>query len=220
MSLQCTSEQPIREAEGTMSSRVTGQTPPSLADASDDALLYAIGQPDHRAAQQAGAELVNRHLSYIVHICRLKLGNQAEAEEAAQDVFLSVWKNAGNWQSGNAKVTTWLYRIAANRCIDILRRRKPTTDIEAIAEPADERENIEAAHMEADRNRQLRAALGALTADQKQAIELVYYGETKQADAAAQMGITLAALESLLRRARSKLSDELTPLKDHLEPIS
>jgi RNA polymerase sigma-70 factor (ECF subfamily) len=135
-------------------------------------------------------------------------------------VFLSVWKNAGNWQSGNAKVTTWLYRIAANRCIDILRRRKPTTDIEAIAEPADERENIEAAHMEADRNRQLRAALSALTADQKQAIELVYYGETKQADAAAQMGITLAALESLLRRARSKLSDELTPLKDHLEPIS
>jgi hypothetical protein len=49
----------------------------------------------------------------------------------------------------------------ANRCIDILRRRKPTTDIEAIAEPADERENIEAAQMEADRNRQLRAALSA-----------------------------------------------------------
>lgn len=220
MSLHCINKQPIQEADGIMSSRVTGQTPASLADASDDTLLRIIGGADRKAATGAGAELVNRHLSYMVHICRQKLGNQAEAEEAAQDVFLSVWKNAANWQSGNAKVTTWLYRIAANRCIDILRRRKPTTDIEAIAEPADERENIEAAHMEADRNRQLRAALGALTADQKQAIELVYYGETKQADAAAQMGITLAALESLLRRARSKLSDELTPLKDHLEPIS
>ncbi|MCH1567999.1 MAG: sigma-70 family RNA polymerase sigma factor [Alphaproteobacteria bacterium] len=202
-----------------MSSRVTGQTLASLADASDDTLLRIIGGADRKAATGAGAELVNRHLSYMVHICRQKLGNQAEAEEAAQDVFLSVWKNAANWQSGNAKVTTWLYRIATNRCIDILRRRKPTTDIDAIAEPADERENIEAAQMEADRNRQLRAALDALTADQKQAIELVYYRETKQADAATQMGITLAALESLLRRARSKLNEELTPFKDHLELI-
>lgn len=219
MSLHCINKQPIQEADGIMSSRVTGQTLASLADASDDTLLRIIGGADRKAATGAGAELVNRHLSYMVHICRQKLGNQAEAEEAAQDVFLSVWKNAANWQSGNAKVTTWLYRIATNRCIDILRRRKPTTDIDAIAEPADERENIEAAQMEADRNRQLRAALDALTADQKQAIELVYYGETKQADAATQMGITLAALESLLRRARSKLNEELTPFKDHLELI-
>ena len=219
MSLHCINKQPIQEADGIMSSRVTGQTPASLADASDDTLLRIIGGADRKAATGAGAELVNRHLSYMLHICRQKLGNQAEAEEAAQDVFLSVWKNAANWQSGNAKVTTWLYRIATNRCIDILRRRKPTTDIDAIAEPADERENIEAAQMEADRNRQLRAALDALTADQKQAIELVYYGETKQADAATQMGITLAALESLLRRARSKLNEELTPFKDHLELI-
>ena len=219
MSLHCINKQPIQEADGIMSSRVTGQTLASLADASDDTLLRIIGGADRKAATGAGAELVNRHLSYMVHICRQKLGNQAEAEEAAQDVFLSVWKNAANWQSGNAKVTTWLYRIATNRCIDILRRRKPTTDIDAIAEPADERENIEAAQMEADRNRQLRAALDALTADQKQAIELVYYGETKQADTATQMGITLAALESLLRRARSKLNEELTPFKDHLELI-
>ena len=210
----CTSMQPKPEA-GAM----TRQELTSFSDASDDALLNAIGGDNHPSAQAAGAELVARHLGFIVHICRQKLGNQAEAEEAAQDVFLSVWKNAGNWQSGNAKVTTWLYRIAANRCIDILRRRRPTTDIEAIAEPADERENIEAAHLAADRNRQLRAALDALTADQRQAIELVYYGEQKQAEAAAQMGITLAALESLLRRARQKLSATLTAVKEHLEPI-
>lgn len=190
-----------------------------LSDASDDTLLAAIGSGNRQDAALAGGELVRRHLSYVVYICRQKLGNEAEAEEAAQDVFMSVWKNAGNWQSGNAKVTTWLYRIAANRCIDILRRRKPTTDIDTIAEPADERQNIEAAHLVAARNRQLHAALDALTADQRQAIELVYYGETKQTEAAAQMGITLAAMESLLRRARSKLSEQLDPLKEHLEPI-
>lgn len=189
--------------------------PEKVSKVTDDQLLARIGAGD----KAAGAELVRRHLSYVVHICRQKLGNQAEAEEAAQDVFMSVWKNAGKWQSGNAKVTTWLYRIAANRCIDILRRRRPTADIEAIAEPADENENLEAAQTIADRNRLLLLALDILSDDQRRAIELVYYGEMKQTEAAGKMGITLAALESLLRRARTKLSGELMPMKDHLGTI-
>ena len=104
MSVHCIIAQPSREANSIMSSRVTGPTPPasqtapasqaemSLAAASDDVLLDMIGSADRKAARRAGAELINRHLSYIVHICHRKLGNQAEAEEAAQDVFLSVWK--------------------------------------------------------------------------------------------------------------------------------
>lgn len=208
-------KQPKLEEDG----RMTRRSPTLMAQESDDFLLMAIGGRNRKAAAQAGTELVRRHLSYIVYICQQKLGNRAEAEEAAQDVFISVWKKAGSWQSGNAKVTTWLYRIAVNRCIDILRRRKSTTDIDAIAEPADEREDLEASLMLADRNRQLRNALNALSDDQRRAIELVYYGETKQAEAAAQLGITLAALESLLRRARAKLNDELTPMKEYLEPV-
>lgn len=186
---------------------------------SDDDLLAQIGAGDKKAAAQAGAELVRRHLSFVVHICRKKLGNQAEAEEAAQDVFMSVWKSAGNWQTGNAKVTTWLYRIASNRCIDILRRRKPTANIDAIAEPADEREDLEAAQSIAQRNQHLANALHALSDDQRRAIELVYYGEMKQGEAADKMGVTLAALESLLRRARARLNAELQPLKQHLEMV-
>lgn len=208
----------VRRAQMREDSQMARQKP-TLLQQPDDALLAAIGGNDRTAAAQAGHELVRRHLSYVVHICRQKLDNQAEAEEAAQDVFMSVWKSAANWQSGKAKVTTWLYRIAANRCIDILRRRKPTQDIDTIAEPEDETANIEAAHLIADRNMRLRSALEVLNADQRQAIELVYYGEIKQGEAAAKMGITLAALESLLRRARSKLNDELTPLKEYLEPV-
>lgn len=208
----------VRRAQMREDSQMARQKP-TLLQQPDDALLAAIGGSDRTAAAQAGHELVRRHLSYVVHICRQKLDNQAEAEEAAQDVFMSVWKSAANWQSGKAKVTTWLYRIAANRCIDILRRRKPTQDIDTIAEPEDETANIEAAHLIADRNMRLRSALEVLNADQRQAIELVYYGEIKQGEAAAKMGITLAALESLLRRARSKLNDELTPLKEYLEPV-
>ncbi len=180
---------------------------------SDDELLVRIGQRD----QQAGTELIRRHLAYVLHICTRKLTNRAEAEEAAQDVFASVWKNAGNWQSGNAKVTTWLYRIASNRCIDILRQRRATTNIDDIAEPADERANVEDMHMIAERNQLIRNALAALSPDQKQAIELVYYKEIKQREAAELMGLTLAALESILRRARTKLHQELARQRDQLK---
>ena len=169
--------------------RMTRRTPKLLAQESDDFLLMAIGGRNRKAAAQAGTELVRRHLSYVVYICQQKLGNPAEAEEAAQDVFISVWKNAANWQSGNAKVTTWLYRIAVNRCIDILRRA--TADIDAIAEPEDERENIEAAHMVADRNRQLRNALNGLSDD---AANWFIMARPDKAEAAAQMGISLARL--------------------------
>lgn len=182
---------------------------------SDDALLAAIAQGD----QMAGSVLIKRHLPYVLHICRRKMQNDAEAEEAAQDVFASVWKNAGQWQPGGAKVTTWLYRIAHNRCIDLLRRRRPTSDIDAIAEPVDETANAEAAHMIADRHRLIRAALVALTDDQRRAIDLVYFGEMKQGEAAEMMGITLAALESILRRARARLHEELAGMREALHMV-
>lgn len=182
---------------------------------SDDALLAAIGTGD----ATAGSELIKRHLPYVLHICRSKLTNEAEAEEAAQDVFASVWKNAGNWQPGGAKVTTWLYRIASNRCIDLLRRRRPTLDISDIAEPADETADIEAAHMRAERHRIMRAALSVLKDDQRRAIELVYFREMKQSEAAELMGITLAALESILRRARARLHEELAGMRAALHMV-
>ena len=182
---------------------------------SDDALLAIIGNGD----QQAASVFIRRHGAYVLHICRTKLQNEAEAEEAVQDVFASVWRNAGKWQPGGAKVTTWLYRIAGNRCIDILRRRRPTTDIDAIAEPVDGDADVEAGQMMADRHRLITAALDCLSQDQKRAVELVYFGEMKQNEAAEIMGIKLAALESVLRRARAKLHEELAGMRDALHMV-
>lgn len=182
---------------------------------SDDALLAAIGAGD----QHAASVFIRRHGAYLLHICRSKLQNEAEAEEAVQDIFASVWRNAGKWQPGGAKVTTWLYRIAGNRCIDILRRRRPTMDIEEIAEPVDETADIEAGQMAVDRHRLISMALDCLTQDQKRAIELVYFSEMKQNEAAEMMGIKLAALESVLRRARGKLHEELAGMRDALHMV-
>lgn len=186
-----------------------------VAEPTDEQLLAAIG----RGEADAGAEIMRRHLGYVLHICHRKLGNAAEAEEAAQDIFASVWKNAGNWQSGKAKVTTWLFRVASNRCIDILRRRKPDVPLEAAGDPADETVDMDRLQQASDQNRLIRKALAQLSDDQKQAIELVYYGEMKQNEAAEMMNVSVAALESVLRRARQKLHSELASYRVQLEMI-
>jgi len=181
----------------------------------DDALMYEIGNGN----TLAGSAFIARHLSYVLKICRAKLGNEAEAEEAAQDVFASVWKNAGQWQAGQAKVTTWLFRVTSNRCIDILRRRKPTTGLDDAGEIVDEAIDIERHQQAVEQNRLIRTALGQLSNEQRHAIELVYYREMRQSEAAEMMGIKLAALESLLRRGRQKLHNELAGLRSQLDMI-
>ena len=124
-------------------------------DWDDDRLMAEIG----RGNQQAAQILIDRHLSYVLKICTSKLGSGQDGEDAAQDVFASVWKNAAHWQSGRAKVTTWLYRIAVNRCIDILRKKRPQSGLDEIAEPEDDAESAEALMQAADRNRIIRSAL-------------------------------------------------------------
>ena len=73
--------------------------------------------------------------------------------------------------------------------------------------------------MAADRHRLISNALESLSQDQKRAIELVYFGEMKQNEAAEMMGIKLAALESVLRRARAKLHEELAGMRDALHMV-
>ena len=188
----------------------------ALTDQDDDLLMAAIAGRTDTPRQTAAAEFIRRHSAYVLKICMTRLKNQAEAEEASQDVFLSIWRNADKWRPGGAKVTTWLYRIAANRCIDILRRRRPSETLDDIPEPMDEADNAEQIQQLADRNRLIGAAMGALNQNQRRAIELVYYEGMNQREAAELMGLTLAALESVLRRARKQLHHELAERKTHL----
>ena len=92
-------------------------------DLNDTDLMMAIAAGD----APAGNVFISRHLPYVMNICRHYLKNEAEAEEAAQDVFATIWRKADQFSQRDAKVTTWLYSVTRNRCIDILRRQKPDT---------------------------------------------------------------------------------------------
>ncbi|MGB1118135.1 MAG: RNA polymerase sigma factor [Parvibaculales bacterium] len=183
-------------------------------DLNDTDLMTAIAAGD----TTAGNIFISRHLPYVMSICRHYLKNEAEAEEAAQDVFAAIWRKADQFSQRDAKVTTWLYSVTRNRCIDILRRQKPTQDIDGL-EFADSSDNAEVLQQKSEQARLLRAAMESLSDDQKAAIELVYYRETSQKAAAEELGMTLAAFESVLRRARQKLHGQLRGLRHELEIV-
>ena len=78
-------------------------------DLSDTDLMTAIGAGD----APAGNIFISHHLSYVMSICRHYLKNEAEAEEAAQDVFAAIWRKADQFAQRDTKGTTWLIRFRA-----------------------------------------------------------------------------------------------------------
>ncbi len=82
-------------------------------------LLRATADGDSGAFE----ELVRRHQDRVIAVCQRLLGDREEARDAAQEVFLKVFRKAGRFRP-DAKVSTWLYRIAVNHCLNQLRRRK------------------------------------------------------------------------------------------------
>src|SRR6056297_995025 len=135
-------------------------------DLSDEDLLDAFARGDRAAARALTMRLTPRVLA---HAARL-LGNRAEAEDVAQEAMLRLWRQAPHWRAGEARVTTWLYRVVANLCIDRQRRaRHGTLPLDAVPEPPDSAPDAAAQMQARDRAAALQAALMDLPARQRQA---------------------------------------------------
>ena len=177
---------------------------PPPDDALDHELMMAVGRNDHGAF----ARLVERHYGWALGFTDRMLGTRHEAEDLVQTAFLRVWRGAARWEP-NAKFSTWLYRVLHNLCLDQLRarhavRREPL-DAEIAEGVADEAPGSEEAVAALQRTARVRAALARLPMRQRAAIVLCYYEERSQAQAAALLGVSEGALESLLSRGRATL---------------
>lgn len=94
--------------------------PDRQAGLDDGQLVVRSLKQDHEAFGQ----LIDRHASAIVNLAYRMVGNRAEAEDLAQDAFLTAFKALSTFRA-DSKFSTWLYRIAANKCKDWLRAKRP-----------------------------------------------------------------------------------------------
>lgn len=165
---------------------------------------------DMAAGREAAlARLVARHAAGVRNVALRFLGNAADADEVVQDVFVRVWDHAGRFDPDKASFASWLYRIAANRCLDMLRRRKRWSwpGLDAAAERA-------AADIAADEALSQRQTLAIVRQDildlperQRMALVLVVVAERSAQEVAEALGITRGAAEQLIVRARQTLRD-------------
>ena len=95
--------------------------PQDQREGPDDAQLVARSL---KQDQEAFGRLIDRHASSIVNLAYRMVGNRAEAEDLAQETFLSAFKSLSTFRA-DAKFSTWLYRIGTNKCNDWLRAKRP-----------------------------------------------------------------------------------------------
>ena len=138
---------------------------------------------------------------------------EGQAEEIVQEVMLTVWRKAAQFDPERAQVSSWIYQIARNRQIDVVRKEnRPVPEelgYEAEAEPDASR--VIAVEEESGK---LRAALGALTPEQRSVIEKAYFGEMTHQDIRDDTGLPLGTIKSRIRLGLERLRHELKGLRD------
>ena len=183
----------------------------AFTDVSDDALLVLYANGDRAAARALTLRLTPRVLAFAQRM----LGNRAEAEDVAQEAMLRLWKVAGDWRQDQAKVSTWLYRVASNLCTDLLRRRR-SVPLDGIAEPEDGHPGVVAGMIEQDRARALEAALAQVPERQRQAVILRHLDGFTNPEIATMMDIGVEAVESLTARGKRSLAAALAGRREEL----
>lgn len=172
--------------------------------ASDQELMLQVGTGDREAC----SVLVERHLDRILAFAERTLGNRGEAEEIAQEVFTRVWTHADRWEPRGAKVTTWLFRVAMNLCLNRIARRREAP-LETVPEPVAQAPQPSEMLENAELGVCVNAALQGLPENQRIAITLCHYQGWKNAEAAEMMDLSIEAVESLLSRGRRGLKQRL-----------
>ncbi|RAK56708.1 RNA polymerase sigma factor [Phenylobacterium deserti] len=173
----------------------------------DEALLARVAKGDPAAVRA----LMARKLPRILSLAQRMLGDPAEAEDVAQETFVRIWKQAPKWKPGEAKFDTWLHRVALNLCYDRLRRRREIAT-DAPPEQVDEGPAPDRRLLAADTSVRVSGALQRLPERQREAVVLCHYQELGNIEAAAIMGVSVEALESLLSRARRALRGALADM--------
>jgi RNA polymerase sigma-70 factor (ECF subfamily) len=184
--------------------------PSANHEVSPDAMLVSrLLQRDVRAFEQ----LYLRH-SRIVYGLLLRILQQAgTAEEVAQDVFLQLWRNAGQYDESRGPFLPWLLTLARNRALDTLRlkseRQRRREDQTGELPPVVTLPEYEKQLDEKRRAERVRTLMGSLNPQQKKAIELAYFEGLSHSEIAAALKEPLGTVKSWIRNGLLRLKEEL-----------
>jgi RNA polymerase sigma-70 factor (ECF subfamily) len=173
----------------------------------DEAICERLRAGDEMALRV----LIDRHARMVRRLAMNILSDRGDAEDVAQDVFVSVWKNRDKWVRGEAKFTTWLHRVTINKAIDRRRRRQATPEpiefITAVADAlvADDTPAQDHDLQKRDEVEALKEEMKRLPKNQGLALQMFYLQEREVVSIAASMGLTELAVRSLLKRGRQAL---------------
>ena len=188
----------------------------ALSEMDDVSLIRCIAQARDKAAF---AELFRRY-GLKLKAFMIRSGAAADmAEEAAQETLLAVWRRAETFDPERASAPAWLFAIARNKRVDLLRRgARPEPDPEDPSyrpdppPPSDQRLAAER------RDQAVRAALVELTSDQREVVMLSFYTGCAHAEISERLNIPLGTVKSRLRLAFGKLRAALGPdFRDELD---
>lgn len=160
--------------------------------------------------------LVRRHYPRVYRILRRLLGRAEDAEDAAQEVMIAVWKNLSRFR-GESAFTSWLYAVTVRRGYSTARSGSrhladPMEEDREIAADAEiDPASIAERHEESDR---IRRAMARLPEQQRQVATLYYYGEASCREIAEELGVRESTVRGQLRRARETLRRLLPDLRE------
>ena len=174
--------------------------------AETEALLIAKAQAGDR---DAFGELVRHHhpgvVSVVYHMC----GDVELAEDAAQDAFIQAWLHLPSFRPGTS-LRNWIYRIAVNAALDVLRRdpKTPAVDLETLT-ISDSSAAPETVLLEKERALIVQRAILSLTEANRSVLILREYGELSYQEIATTLNIPLGTVMSRLNYARDRLKELL-----------
>jgi len=180
-----------------------------LSPALDDHELVKHAQHGDRNAY---SELVRRHQGGVINLLYRFCGDGQIAEDAAQDAFIRAWQNLNQYKPKNA-FRNWIYRIATNAALDILRREKETLDIDSIQLPS-MGIKPEGSVETAERAAQIQGAVLALPHASRVVLILREYEGLSYREIGETLDIPLGTVMSRLNYARNLLREELAPLME------
>lgn len=196
-------------------------TPPNTGNGSrpqwdDQQLVRAIVE----RRQEAVGELYDRFSSMLMALAYRVLGNAQDAEEILQETFLQVWNQAARYDPEKSSVSTWLVLITRSRAIDRLRSRQ----VQARTVTAAQQENPTSYTSPSgvgnvllhERRQRLGDEMAKLPPEQRQVLELAFYGGATQSEIAKQTGIPLGTVKTrtllAMKKLRAALQEEIGDL--------